>query len=366
MPDGSSRYWVQGWSLSLLLHLGAVLLVATMMPRMTVLLEQEPFRWQVAMVEPSPEVLPQSSAAQPATVEPAHPVPSRPPAAPAQQATMERVAPKQSAQVVHPAIEPPAPPQPMERMRSAPPVLEKVEPAASAETQAKKPEISEPQPVPPQTAKQEAVKEPVQAVSPAIEPVPDLSSHDRRREASPAASAPLAEAESVRPSPAQSSATEQTSTETLAAGAPASSAPAQAAGEPHVDTPPAMPPPALTAAENPPQVAKAAPPVQPERPAAKADHRWLLELLQRRVAELQRYPTSARLNGLEGKVIIKAVIRADGQLAEVTVQKSSGHSVLDEAAMETVKLATPLAMTQPLNRTEIVVRLPFVYSLRSN
>jgi TonB family protein len=31
-------------------------------------------------------------------------------------------------------------------------------------------------------------------------------------------------------------------------------------------------------------------------------------------------------------VIVKAVIRSDGQLADVFVQKSSGYSVLDEAA----------------------------------
>jgi protein TonB len=61
--------------------------------------------------------------------------------------------------------------------------------------------------------------------------------------------------------------------------------------------------------------------------------------------------------------VLKAVIRADGQLVEVTVQKSSGHAVLDAAAIETVKLATPLAMTQPLKRAEIVVSLPIVYSL---
>jgi protein TonB len=81
------------------------------------------------------------------------------------------------------------------------------------------------------------------------------------------------------------------------------------------------------------------------------------------VAELKRYPASARLNGLEGKVVLKAVIRADGHLAEVSVQQSSGHAVLDAAAMEAVRSATPLTMTKPLKRHEIVVSLPIVYSL---
>ena len=96
---------------------------------------------------------------------------------------------------------------------------------------------------------------------------------------------------------------------------------------------------------------------------ARTDNRWLAESLWRRVAELKRYPSAARLNGQEGKVILKAVIRSDGQLADVVVQKSSGHSVLDEAAIEAVKLACPLHMKQAIGKPQIVVSLPIVYSL---
>lgn len=95
----------------------------------------------------------------------------------------------------------------------------------------------------------------------------------------------------------------------------------------------------------------------------KADHRWLAESLWRRVAELKRYPNQARMNGQEGKVILKAIIRSDGHLADVFVQKSSGHSVLDEAAIEAVKLACPLHMKHAIGKPQIVVSLPIVYSL---
>ena len=107
------------------------------------------------------------------------------------------------------------------------------------------------------------------------------------------------------------------------------------------------------------QVAKAS----PTGPEVKTDHRWIAESLWRRVAELKRYPSSARLNGQEGKVVLKAVIRSDGHLAEVSVQKSSGHQILDAAAIEAVKLACPLHMKQAMNKPEIVVSLPIVYSL---
>jgi periplasmic protein TonB len=96
---------------------------------------------------------------------------------------------------------------------------------------------------------------------------------------------------------------------------------------------------------------------------AKTDNRWLAESLWRRVAELKRYPSLARLNGQEGKVILKAVIRSDGQLADVFVQKSSGYSTLDEAAIEAVKLACPLHMKHAIGKPQIVVSLPIVYSL---
>ena len=96
---------------------------------------------------------------------------------------------------------------------------------------------------------------------------------------------------------------------------------------------------------------------------AKADNRWLAESLWRRVAELKRYPNSSRMNGEEGKVVLRAVIRSDGQLETVSVQKSSGYSALDEAAMEAVRLACPLHMKQALGKPQIVVTLPIVYRL---
>lgn len=100
-------------------------------------------------------------------------------------------------------------------------------------------------------------------------------------------------------------------------------------------------------------------------PAAKVDHGWLAESLRRRLAEIKRYPNSARLNGQEGKVVLRAVIRADGHLAEVKVHRSSGHEALDNAAMEAIRLVCPLHMHQPLGTTEVALYVPMVYSLGS-
>jgi periplasmic protein TonB len=108
-----------------------------------------------------------------------------------------------------------------------------------------------------------------------------------------------------------------------------------------------------------PQVAVASSPA----PVVKVDHGWLAELLRRRLAEIKRYPSSARLNGDEGKVVLRAVIRADGHLSEVKVHRSSGHEALDNAALESIRLVCPLHMHQPLGTSEVAVYIPIVYSL---
>ena len=108
-----------------------------------------------------------------------------------------------------------------------------------------------------------------------------------------------------------------------------------------------------------PQVAVASSPTH----VVKVDHGWLAELLRRRLAEIKRYPSSARLNGDEGKVVLRAVIRADGHLSEVKVHRSSGHEALDNAAIESIRLVCPLHMHQPLGTSEVAVYIPIVYSL---
>ncbi|ALA56986.1 energy transducer TonB [Nitrospira moscoviensis] len=349
-----SKQMMQGWSVSLLLHLGLVFVAATMLPKMTIVLEQEPFRWDVALVEPSQEDVRQESPA------PASPVPPTPqprvqpvrPVEPIHETEMPRVASRQSVEMSHPVIEP------QKREPVQEPVHEmvqaQVKPIEPQEVQ--KAEVKEPEPVLKEVAKQEA-KEPVREVAPVAEPVAPAYTYqaptpEQERSAAVASVPPAPVAEPAPPAPA------------AAPAVPAQ--PAQKAIE-ESPLPVAAPSANATASEPPTQIAKlapqASPPAHSQAAEPKADHRWVGESLWRRVAELKRYPTSARLNGLEGRVVLKAVIRSDGQLAEVTVVKSSGHAVLDAAAMEAVKLACPLHMKHPIGPPQIVVSLPIVYSL---
>lgn len=75
-------------------------------------------------------------------------------------------------------------------------------------------------------------------------------------------------------------------------------------------------------------------------PAAKGSEEPLVES-RYNVASLDNpkppYPLAARRRGMEGRVVLRAHVRDDGLCAEVELKESSGHDLLDNAALQTVK-----------------------------
>ena len=59
------------------------------------------------------------------------------------------------------------------------------------------------------------------------------------------------------------------------------------------------------------------------------------------------YPEASRRYGIFGSLRLLVVIRKDGSLEQIQVQSSSGHAVLDEAAIKIVRLAAPFAAFPP-------------------
>lgn len=53
------------------------------------------------------------------------------------------------------------------------------------------------------------------------------------------------------------------------------------------------------------------------------------------------FPSAARTAGLSGSPVIEVEIGSDGKLVRVSVQRSSGHDELDQAALTAVKLSSP-------------------------
>jgi protein TonB len=338
-----NRFLISGWGISLTFHAVAIGLAMAFLAKIDPSLKKETFHWEVALVEapaPAPAAKPEPVVTP---VQPkARPTPPPPAPVPVPETPVYRVAPQESAQMVHPVIE------------ASKPVEQKIEPVPQ----------QRPEPIQRRVEVVEQKVEPVvQRVeeSPAVEEKPAEHMHADTVVAqhrpivpveAPAPAPPVQEVAIASPSPAPVA-------DAPAPPAPAAEATLQQSTPVESEQMNVASAPAPAPVETPQVTAKAA----TGMPETKADHRWLAESLWRRVAELKRYPHSARMNGLQGKVVLKAVIRSDGHLAEVTVQKSSGHSVLDAAAMEAVKLACPLHMKHELGKPQIVVSLPIVYSL---
>lgn len=53
------------------------------------------------------------------------------------------------------------------------------------------------------------------------------------------------------------------------------------------------------------------------------------------------YPEAARKNKLSGSLILDVALNNDGSINQITVRRSSGHKVLDDAAIRIVELASP-------------------------
>lgn len=98
--------------------------------------------------------------------------------------------------------------------------------------------------------------------------------------------------------------------------------------------------------------------------ASSADFGWLAEVLWERIAALRHYPYAARVNHLEGQVILRVVVVNKGDLKDIRVVESSGHAVLDGNALDVVRRAFPLNLTQNLQRPEVVVQIPIDYRLK--
>ncbi|MEO8338211.1 MAG: TonB family protein [Nitrospirota bacterium] len=307
-PDGQHR--LQGWAVSALVHSLALTVALGFMAQVQPVVPQDMFKWDVTLVEPQrthetsqAEIQPIQ---QPSPAPPAVPAPSQP-----KQVT-RKVEPREVTKIVQ---------------RESPPIEEIV--AVQARTETIVPVIEQ---QPPEVQQiEQSVDEPV---------VPVVQQE--------ATSQPEISEAPVQPVEAHVVET------------------APATRDPNTPDSPAA---EVTVAKPAESVVQESAPQTPmathSTPAVKVDHGWLAESLRRRLAEIKRYPSSARLNGWEGKVVLRAVIRADGHLSEVKVHRSSGHEALDNAAVEAIRLACPLHMHRPLGTSEVAVYVPMVYSLGS-
>ena len=381
--SGHPNQSVTGWGASLVLHACLALVALGLMPKMAVMVEKEPFKWDVALVEPPREVVRQEDPAPaPAPVpqvQPPAPTPEKPrpqpvravepPPQPVQRQVETRVLPQAVQRDVQPVVETVRPQEQIQPKQEVvqvqakpiePQEMHKTEPvmqAAPTEVQREVASVVEQQimdaaPATAQTYQAQSVVSAPAVVETVPEPVMTAS-------APVVHTAPAVEAVEAPPTPAHSSPVAEPVTAAVSETPSAPPAPVEAVVVPTAPVAAAVAEPDPATLQEHQVVAQAA----VARPAAKADYGWLAESLHRRIIELRHYPSTARLNGWEGKVVLKVSIRHDGQLKDVEVVKSSGYESLDQAAMEAVRRACPLHMKHELTAPMVVLHLPVSYSL---
>ncbi|CBK40400.1 putative TonB protein [Nitrospira defluvii] len=361
-----------GWGASLLLHACLALAAFGLMPKMAMIAEKEPFKWDVALVEAPREVVRQEEPAPVPQVQPPAPTPVKPrpepvravppPPQPVQRQVETRVVPQAIQREVQPVVETVRPQEQIQPTREVVQVQAKpLEPQ----------EIQKTEPLMQAAVPAEVVRETAAAVEQTVVEAAPVTAQTYQAQAVVSAPAVM----ETRPEPIVTASAPVVQAAPASEPAPPSPAPAVEAVASVSEPAPAPPSPAEPVAAAPAPAAAAQPDpatlqehqvvarVATPRPATKADYGWLAESLHRRIIELRHYPSTARLNGWEGKVVLKVSIRNDGQLKDVEVVKSSGHESLDQAAMEAVRRACPLHMKHELTAPMVVLHLPVSYSL---
>ncbi|HVG01919.1 MAG TPA: TonB family protein [Nitrospira sp.] len=365
-PSWSSNQAVKGWGTSLFLHACLALAAFVLLPKMAMVVQDEPFKWDVALVEPPREVTPPEEPAPTPKAQPSPPVKPQPvravppPPQPQQRQVETRIA-----------------PQPIERAPQ--PVMEAVRPQPQSQPpqevvqmqpkQLEPHEIQKSEPIVQAAAPAEVKRD----VAPAVEQtvMESTSVAAQIYEAQPVVTAPPAV--ETTPEPVMSAAAPVIQAKPAAEPTPVDPAPAPTTQSAALSEPEAAPStPSTEPVASPTDAVVAAPSSQAttkeqqvvaNAAISKTDNRWLGDSLHRRISELKKYPSMARMNGWEGKVVLKVSIRKDGELKDVQVVTSSGHASLDQAAMEAVRRACPLHMQHELTAPMVVLHVPVSYRL---
>ncbi|MEI7612158.1 MAG: energy transducer TonB [Betaproteobacteria bacterium] len=106
-----------------------------------------------------------------------------------------------------------------------------------------------------------------------------------------------------------------------------------------------------------PEVKKPPPPMPP--PPSKTRAKREVQNAQRKLSEHLFYPPEAVARGLEGEVRLILKLSADGAVEDVNLAASSGHSLLDKAA---IKAAYAMGKLTGASSRELI--LPVIFRLQ--
>ncbi len=138
--------------------------------------------------------------------------------------------------------------------------------------------------------------------------------------------------------------------------------------EPVKETPPPPPEPVKEVVQQPVEPPKPTPPPAPKaKPAPMINMAGFRRSIFREIVAEKNYPRSARRMRMQGKCLLLVRINKSGQLAgSPRVLRSTGHSVLDEEAIRSIKAAAPFAV--PAGRfpkDQLEFKIPIQFKLTS-
>jgi protein TonB len=100
-------------------------------------------------------------------------------------------------------------------------------------------------------------------------------------------------------------------------------------------------------------------------PESRPDYSALARAVRDGIDAAKRYPLLARQAGIEGRTLLKFKLLRSGAVIELRVLESSGHAMLDQAAMGAVKRAAPFPeQGSGISGESIEVILPIVFRLQ--
>ncbi|MBN2804883.1 MAG: energy transducer TonB [Deltaproteobacteria bacterium] len=121
-----------------------------------------------------------------------------------------------------------------------------------------------------------------------------------------------------------------------------------------------------TAVPEPPPVPPKSEPIRDYKPEVNRIElaRNYLGLLRLRMMSEKKYPLAAQRMGITGIVTISFVVESNSSFSKVVIRNSSGHEILDKAALETVvglsgKLQRPRELGSVDLKTSVVLKYEF-------
>lgn len=102
----------------------------------------------------------------------------------------------------------------------------------------------------------------------------------------------------------------------------------------------------------------------PKAKAAEADY---FSLVSAHLNRKKKYPSEAKKAMQQGIVTVRFTVSSDGGISGVSIKRSSGHALLDEATLDLMQRVAPLPrFPKSMTRDSVTLSLPIDYSLQTS